>query len=127
MHNLPIDAVLARVVATIKGKKRLVLGAPPGAGKTTRVPRALMEAETRPNRRVVVLEPRRVAARMAARFVAHELGEQVGQAVGYHVRHDRVASDHTRLLFVTEALLLRQLLADPNLRDVGAVVFDEFH
>ncbi len=101
-----------------------MLEAPTGAGKTTRVPRALLDLDAR---EVVVLEPRRLAARLAARFVAHELGEAVGGTVGYQVRFEEVVGPHTRLRFVTEGVLTRKLLSDPMLARVGIVVLDEFH
>jgi ATP-dependent helicase HrpB len=123
---LPIDALLPEVVAALRQQPALVLEAPPGAGKTTRVPRALLEA--RPGAgEVVVLEPRRLAARLAARRVAEELGEPLGERVGYQVRWDSVASARTRLRYVTQGVLLRRLLGDPHLHGVTALVLDEFH
>jgi ATP-dependent helicase HrpB len=101
--------------------------APPGSGKTTRVPLALLDAPWLAGRRVVVLEPRRVAARAAARRMAETLGEPLGQRIGYRVRHERVRSAATRIEVVTEGVLIRMLQADPSLEDVGAVLFDEFH
>jgi len=122
MQPLPIDAILPDVVAA---RPSLVLEAPPGAGKTTRVPRALLDAGV--TGEILVLEPRRIAARMAARRVAEELGEEVGGTVGYQVRFEEVASARTRVRFVTEAMLTRRLLSDPDLAKVGAVLLDEFH
>ena len=104
-----------------------MLQAAPGAGKTTRVPRALLEQGLAGTKEVVVLEPRRLATRMAAQRVAEELGETVGQRVGYQVRFEDVSSAKTRLRFVTEGVLTRRLINDPTLRDVGVVVLDEFH
>ena len=101
-----------------------MIEAPPGAGKTTRVPPALLGIVSG---EVIVLEPRRIAARMAARRVAWELGEQVGETVGYQVRFEEVAGPRTRLRFVTEGVLTRRLISDPTLKGVGAVVLDEFH
>src|SRR5712671_2832214 len=123
--TLPIDDVMADIVARVRGEGTLVLEAPPGAGKTTRVPAALLDAGI--EGKVVVLEPRRLAARLAARRVAEERGERVGQTVGYEVRFDRSVSPATRLEFVTEGILARRLLSDPEQRGVGAVVLDEFH
>jgi ATP-dependent helicase HrpB len=100
-----------------------VIEAAPGAGKTTRVPPALLEL----GGEVLVLEPRRIAARMAARRVAQELGERVGETVGYQVRFEEVASAKTRLRFLTEGVLTRRMMGDPELRGVGTVVLDEFH
>ncbi|HET6345869.1 MAG TPA: helicase-related protein, partial [Myxococcota bacterium] len=123
--HLPIDAHLPRLREALASSPNLVLVAEPGAGKTTRVPRML--AEESDAGEIWVLEPRRLAARMAARFVAAELGEAIGERVGYRVRFDDATGPRTRLLYMTEALLLRQLLHDPTLRRVRAVVFDEFH
>ncbi len=125
MLPLPIDPLLPDVVAHLRAKPRLVLEAPPGAGKTTRIPRALLDADF-PGE-IVVLEPRRLAARMAAGRVAEELGEEVGKRVGYQVRFEDIGSAATRVRFVTEAILTRRLLSDPSLSKVGAVVLDEFH
>ncbi len=122
--QLPIDALLPEVTASLQRAPNLVLEAEPGAGKTTRVPPALLALVPG---EIVVLEPRRLAARMAARRVASELGEQVGQTVGYQVRFDEAISAQTRLRFVTEGILTRQLLAEPLLPHVDAVVLDEFH
>ena len=121
---LPIDAALPEVLAALKRDAAVVLEAPPGAGKTTRVPPALLEIV---QGEVVVLEPRRIAARAAARWVASELGERVGERVGYQVRFEEVSSPRTRLRYLTEGILARRLLSDPELRGVGAVVLDEFH
>ncbi len=126
MRSLPIDPLLPELVATLKSRRTLVLEAEPGAGKTTRVPAALLEVVPE-NELIVVAEPRRLPARLAAAFVASERGETVGRTVGYAVRFDRAMSDATRILYVTEGILLRQLLDDPELKNVGAVVLDEFH
>ena len=123
--SLPIDDVLAEITARTAESGVLVLQAPPGAGKTTRVPPALLDSGV-PGK-IVVLEPRRLAARLAARRVAAERGEAVGGTVGYEVRFDRSISASTRIEFVTEGILTRRLMADPELRGVGAVVLDEFH
>ncbi len=104
-----------------------MLHAPTGSGKTTRVPPALLDAGLAGDRQVVVLEPRRIAARAVARRIAEERGGRLGDEVGYQVRFQRVASARTRLLVVTEGLLLRMIQADPFLESVGVVVFDEFH
>ncbi len=127
MQPLPIDPLLPGVVAALRGGPSLVVEAPPGAGKTTRVPRALLEAGLAGGGEVVVLEPRRLAARLAARRVALELGERAGETVGYQVRFEEVAGPRTRIRYVTEGLLTRRLLSDPRLAGVGAVVLDEFH
>jgi ATP-dependent helicase HrpB len=121
---LPVDAILPEIIASLKRCPNLVIEAAPGAGKTTRVPPALLEMVTG---EVVVLEPRRIAARLAARRVAWEMGEQVGQTVGYQVRFDEAIGPRTRLRFVTEGVLTRRLLSDSGLKGVAAVVLDEFH
>jgi ATP-dependent helicase HrpB len=114
------------VVEAVRRTRTLVLQAAPGAGKTTRVPRALLDAGAFEGE-LWVLEPRRLAARMAAARVAEELGESLGRTVGYTIRFDEVSSTSTRIRFVTEGILTRRLLSDPLLRGVGAVVLDEFH
>ncbi len=126
MQSLPIDPLLPEIVATLARDGALVLEAPPGAGKTTRVPRAILEHGA-VSGEIVVLEPRRLAARMAARRVAEEVGERVGGTVGYQIRFEDVSSAATRIRFVTEGVLTRRLLADPELRGVSIVVLDEFH
>ncbi|HYY51679.1 MAG TPA: helicase-related protein, partial [Myxococcales bacterium] len=119
---LPIDAALPEVIEALEKGSVVVLEAPPGAGKTTRVPPALID---RVEGEVVVLEPRRIAARMAARRVALERAD--ADVVGWQVRFEQSGSPRTRLWYVTEGILARRLLADPELRGVGAVVLDEFH
>lgn len=126
MQALPIDATLPELLAVLTLENRLVLEAPPGAGKTTRVPWALVETFGSAGQ-VFVSEPRRIAARLAARRVAEERGERLGSAVGYRVRFEDVTCADTRLVYLTEGLLLRRLLDDPDLRGVGTVVLDEFH
>jgi len=121
---LPIDALIPDVLASLERAPNLLIEAEPGAGKTTRVPAALLQIV---HGDVLVLEPRRIAARMAARRVAQELGEEVGCTVGYQVRFERVAGPQTRLHFLTEGVLTRRLLSDLELRGVDAVVLDEFH
>ncbi len=125
MIQLPIDAVLPEIIAKLKAHSAVVVEAPPGAGKTTRVPRALLDANF-PGE-ILVLEPRRLATRMSARRVAEELGEPLGGRVGYQVRFEDVTSKDTRVRFMTEGLLTRRFLSQPNLNGVGVVVLDEFH
>ena len=121
---LPIDNLLPAMVEALRAHASLVIEAPPGAGKTTRVPPALLSIVKGD---VLVLEPRRLAARMAARRVAEEFGEKLGETVGYQVRFEDVSGPRTRLRFFTEGLLTRRFLSDPQLKGVGAVVLDEFH
>jgi ATP-dependent helicase HrpB len=122
--RLPIDPFIPEILNHLRAAENLVLEAPPGAGKTTRVPPALLALD---DREVLVLEPRRLAARLAARFVAAECGEAVGGTVGYQVRFEEVAGPRTRLRFLTEGVLTRRLLSDPTLARVATVVLDEFH
>ena len=122
--TLPVDAILPEVLASLQRTPSLVIEAPPGAGKTTRVPPAILGIVSG---EVIVLEPRRIAARMAARRVAFELGEDVGETIGYQVRFEEKISPRTRLRFVTEGILTRRLLTDPMLKGVDAIVLDEFH
>lgn len=125
--SLPIDQVLPRLVAALREAGGVVLQAPTGAGKTTRVPVALWQAGLADDRQIVMLEPRRLAARAAARRMAAELGVELGREVGFQVRFERCAGPDTRILVVTEGVLLRMLHDDPFLETVGIVVFDEFH
>ena len=119
---LPVDAVLPELLGALRAHSAVVLEAPAGAGKTTRVPPALLDQV---QGEIVVLEPRRIAARMAARRVAQELGDP--DLVGWQVRFEQSGTPRTRLWYVTEGILARRMLSDPQLRDVGAVVLDEFH
>jgi ATP-dependent helicase HrpB len=127
MQSLPIDALLPAAVEHLRRAPSLVVEAPPGAGKTTRVPPAILDAGLAGRGDVLVLEPRRLAARMAARRVAEERGERLGETIGYQVRFEEVSGPATRLRFLTEGVLTRRLLADPLLQGVGCVVLDEFH
>jgi ATP-dependent helicase HrpB len=119
-----VDAILPEIVDSLRLRPNLVIVAAPGAGKTTRVPPALLGMVSG---EVVVLEPRRIAARLAARRVAWELDEPVGETVGYQIRFEEAVGPRTRLRFVTEGVLTRRLLSDPHLKGVAAVVLDEFH
>ena len=127
MTTLPIDDSLPAILDAVRAHGRVVIEAPPGAGKTTRVPLAIAQELGSRQGEVLVLEPRRIAARMAARFVASELGEPVGQRIGYQVRFESFASPATRVLYVTEGVFVRKLLANPSLDGVDAIVLDEFH
>jgi ATP-dependent helicase HrpB len=122
--KLPIDDLLPSIREALLRSSNLVIEAPPGAGKTTRVPPALLDLVPG---QVLVLEPRRLAARLAARRVAYELGERLGETAGYQVRFEEVAGARTRLRFLTEGILTRRLISDPLLAGVDAVVLDEFH
>jgi ATP-dependent helicase HrpB len=124
---LPIDAVLDELTSTLTRSNTVVLVAPPGAGKTTRVPLALLDAAWIGTKKIIVLEPRRIAARAAAERMAHTLGERVGETVGYRVRFGSKISRATRIEVVTEGIFTRQILDDPELSGVAAVLFDEFH
>jgi ATP-dependent RNA helicase HrpB len=128
---LPIDAVVAEIVDRARAGGAVVVEAPPGAGKTTRVPRALLDARGddawAAGGEIWVLEPRRLPARLAAARVAFECGENVGGRVGYSVRFDEVSGPRTRLRFMTEGVFVRRLLADPTLRAAAAIVVDELH
>lgn len=124
---LPIDAVLDELACTLAGNNTGVLVAPPGAGKTTRVPLALLDAPWLKSKKIIVLEPRRIAARASAERMAKTLGERVGETVGYRVRFGSKVSRATRIEVVTEGIFSRQILDDPELSGIGAVLFDEFH
>jgi ATP-dependent helicase HrpB len=126
-NSLPIDAVLGKLSATLARHNAAVLVAPPGAGKTTRVPLALLDAPWAKDKKIIVLEPRRIAARAAADRMAQTLGEKTGESVGYRVRFGSKVSRKTRIEVVTEGIFARQILDDPELKGVAAVLFDEFH
>ncbi|MGS1121549.1 ATP-dependent helicase HrpB [Rhodanobacter sp. UC4436_H3] len=125
--DFPILPLLPEIRAALAANPRLVLEAPPGAGKTTQVPLALLDAPWLAGRRIVMLEPRRLAARAAAQFMATQLGEPVGQTVGYRIRFESKVSAATRVEVVTEGILTRLIQADPELAGIGAIIFDEFH
>ncbi|WP_237152766.1 ATP-dependent helicase HrpB [Oryzibacter oryziterrae] len=125
--RLPIDAVLPELLQTLADSSRVVLVAPPGAGKTTRVPLALLDAPWRDGGRILLIEPRRIAARAAAARMASSLGEEVGGTVGYRVRMDARVSARTVIEVITEGVFTRMVVDDPSLDGVAAVLFDEFH
>ncbi|WP_164940175.1 ATP-dependent helicase HrpB [Bradyrhizobium zhanjiangense] len=124
---LPIDAVLDDLSRTLEAHHAAVLVAPPGAGKTTRVPLALLDAPWAKGKKIIVLEPRRIAARASADRMAKSLGERTGETVGYRVRFGSKISRATRIEVVTEGIFTRQILDDPELSGIAAVLFDEFH
>ena len=124
---LPIDAVLPAIASALRDHHAMVLVAPPGAGKTTRVPLALLDEQWIANRKILILEPRRLAARAAAARMAATLGEEVGRTVGLRVRFGSKVSAATRIEVITEGIFTRLILDDPELNGVAAVLFDEFH
>ena len=124
---LPIDAILDELRETLTAHTSAVLVAPPGAGKTTRVPLALMDESWLQGRSILVLEPRRIAARAAAERMAHSLSEAVGGRIGLRARMVSKSGPKTRIEVVTEGVFTRLILDDPELSGIGAVLFDEFH
>lgn len=130
MSDLPIESLLFEIAQTLRARQRLILGAPPGAGKTTRVPLALAGLldgiEALPGK-IVMLEPRRIAARMAANRMAQTLGERLGERIGLSTRVDRQISKNTNVEVITDGLFTRRILADPELNGISAVIFDEIH
>lgn len=124
---LPIDDLLPELPAALRSGSTLIVQAPPGAGKTTRIPPALLDQKLVSSRQILVLQPRRVAARSTARRMAEERGTPLGGEVGYQIRFESRVSAATRIVVMTEGVLLRRLLEDPFLEDVGAVIIDEFH
>src|SRR5688572_19147188 len=127
LPHLPVTDVLPLLAAALAAGSSAVLVAPPGAGKTTLVPLALLDAPWAATGRIVLLEPRRLAARAAARRMAALLGEQAGETVGYTMRMESRMSAKTRIQVVTEGVLARMILDDPELTGVSALLFDEFH
>src|SRR6516162_6547103 len=127
MSSLPVDEALPRLKEALRVHVAAVLVAPPGASKTTRVPLALIDEPWLAGRKIIMQEPRRLAARAAARRMAATLGEAVGETVGYRVRLDTKVGPRTRIEVVTDGLFLRLLQDDPSLETVGCVIFDELH
>ena len=126
--GLPVDAILPEIIRNLTDHSSLLLSAEPGAGKSTVVPLALLKAGLAgANKKILMLEPRVLAARAAARRMAHLLGEKPGETVGYRTRHETVVSPRTRIEVLTEAILTRMLQNDPSLEDTAIVIFDEFH
>lgn len=127
LPDLPVNDVLPRLAKVLQNNANAVLVAPPGAGKTTLVPLALLDAPWREGRRIIVLAPRRIAARAAAKRMAALLGETVGETVGYRVRMETRVSDRTRIEVVTEGVFTRMIQDDAELSGIAVVIFDEFH
>ncbi|WP_235015534.1 ATP-dependent helicase HrpB [Oceanicoccus sp. KOV_DT_Chl] len=127
LPTLPISEVLPAIQQHLQQQHQLVLEAPPGAGKTTLVPLALLDQEWAQGQRIIMLEPRRMAARNAAHRMAELLGEKAGDTIGYRVRQDSKVSQHTRVEVITEGILTRLLMQDPALEGIAAIIFDEFH
>ena len=125
--DLPIYDIDEEIISALRSSNRLILEAPTGSGKSTQVPQMLLDGGVLGTGRCIILQPRRLAARMLAARVASERGTRLGTEVGYQIRLDNVSSKDTRLLYVTEGILLRQMLASPTLSGVTALVFDEFH
>jgi len=125
--SLPINNILPELLNLLAQNEALVLQAEPGAGKSTAVPLALLEAELANGKKIIMLEPRRMAAKSIAQYLAKQLGETTGQTVGYRIKNENKVSALTKLEIVTEGILTRMLQSDPELSDVGLVIFDEFH
>lgn len=125
--KLPIDDLLPELREALCTGRNVVVEAAPGSGKTTRVPWFIHQQKLNSDGAIVVLEPRRLAARLPCEFIARQMGEPVGATVGYHVRFDKKINDETRIRFLTEGLLVRQLVNNPQLEGINVVVFDEFH
>ncbi|MFT6268769.1 MAG: ATP-dependent helicase HrpB [Alphaproteobacteria bacterium] len=126
MKNLPIEAITPELLSVIEHND-CILSAPPGAGKSTYLPLQLLSLTCFANKKILLLQPRQVAVRSIANFLAFSLGEKVGQTIGYQMRGESAVSDKTRLCVITEGLLVAKLQSDPELSDVGLVIFDEFH
>ena len=126
-ERLPIYDIAEQLVTGLRETRRLIVSAPTGSGKSTQVPQMLLARGLLGAGQVVILQPRRIAARLLAARVAWERKAQLGGEVGYQIRFENVTSADTRIRFVTEGLLLRQMVQDPKLRGVAAIIFDEFH
>jgi len=127
MKNLPITQVIPEIKDKLQNSQRVVLQAPPGAGKTTALPLALLDEPWLEGKKIIMLEPRRLAVRSSASRMAELLGEKVGERVGYQIKMDSVQSKKTQILIVTEGILTRKIQHDPSLEDVALIIFDEFH
>lgn len=127
MHTLPIEQVIPDIKKHLHTHNKVVLQAPPGAGKTTALPLALLNESWIKERKIIILEPRRLAVRSAARRMAELLGEKVGERIGYQIKMESIQSEKTRILIVTEGILTRKLQSDPSLEAYAMIIFDEFH
>ena len=127
MQTLPITQVIPEVKEKLLNNNRLVLQAPPGAGKTTALPLALLDEPWLKGKKIIMLEPRRLAVRSSAARMAELLGEKVGKRIGYQIKMESVQSKETQILIITEGILTRKLQHDPSLEDVALIIFDEFH
>jgi len=124
---LPISQFLPQIKKSLSQANNLVLQAEPGAGKSTALPLNLLDCDCLKGKKIVMLEPRRIAAKTIAHYLAKQLGEKVGQRIGYHIKNNKKASKHTRLEIITEGILTRRLQNDPELLDTALIIFDEFH
>ena len=127
MKSLPIHEVLQDIKDSLNSNQTLILEAPPGAGKSTVVPISLLGETWLGDKIIIMLEPRRVAARMVATQMANLIGEEVGKSVGYQVKMDSCFTKETKILLVTEAILVRKLQSNQTLDDTAMIIFDEFH
>src|SRR6266478_2396548 len=127
LRDLPIFELEHSIVGNLRSHSRLIIQAPTGSGKSTQVPQILLDHGLLGDGEVVILQPRRLATRLLAARVASERKSRLGDEVGYQIRFENITSPRTRIRFVTEGILLRQLIQDPQLRGISAVLFDEFH
>lgn len=127
MKNLPINDILDNIIKKLKSNNKLILQAPPGSGKSTVIPISFLNESYTKNKKIIVLQPRRVAARMVATQLAFNINEKVGNTIGYIIKNENIQNKNTKVLVVTEAILTRMIQDDQELRDVSMIIFDEFH
>lgn len=127
MTTLPVDGIIPQILSALESSPSVIIQAPPGSGKSTRIPLSLLDSKWLVQNKILMLEPRRLAALNLASWISSGIGDEVGGVVGYAIRFDRKSSSRTRLEIVTEGILTRRLQSDPFLESVGAVIFDEFH